>query len=432
MKKRNTTKDILLTFITKLFYLGGSFVISVILARLLGAAGKGRVTALFVVPNMLISIADMGVRQAAAYTIGQKKHSVQEVFSSSLFLWIISSTVSMLILVVYYSLPFTMDYEWLLISLALVLVPIKILDTYYYGIHQGLQQIEAMNMRHISSLISRLIAVVVLVWILNLGVFGAAVAIIISEISVGAYSYIKLKSQVKFKVAYIPNLPEKLFKQGITFAVALFLLNINYRLDILILDRLVTATEVGLYSVGVGLAELIWQLPNAIGTVLFSRSANSSSDKEASNRAAKLLRVSLFILVLGSVMFGMTSKWIVPFIYGQEFQNSSGVINLLLPGIVFIVMVQVLHASISGRGYPLLGVNVFAGSIIINVALNYTLIPLYGIEGAAISSTISYTIAGISYAVLYSKKEKISLLDLLVIKKDDINALKKVILSKLN
>lgn len=432
MNKRNTIKDILLTFATKIFYLGGSFIISVILARLLGAEGKGLVTALFVVPNILISLADMGVRQAAAYTIGQKKYSAKEVFSSSLLLWLIGSTVSLLILVIYYSLSYTMNYSWLLLFIAMALVPLKILDTYYYGIHQGLQQIEAMNLRHIFSLISRFISVAILVWFFNLGVLGAAIAIIISEMTVGLYSYIKLKTEVEFKIRYIPKLPEKLFKQGITFAVALFLLNLNYRLDILILEHLVSATEVGLYSVGVGLAELIWQLPNAIGTVIFSSSANSTSNKEASDRAAKLLRVSLFILIIGGFVFGLISSWLVPFVYGHEFEASAGVINILLPGITFIVIVQILHASLSGRGYPLLGLKVFVGSIIINVTLNYILIPLYGIEGAAISSTISYTFAGIFYAALYSKKENVPLSDLLIIKKEDMRTLIKAVLTKLN
>lgn len=421
MKERNTTKDIFMTFLTKMIYLGGSFFISVLLARLLGAEGKGVVTALFVVPNLLISLADMGVRQASAFTIGQKKYTAQEVFSSSLILWILASVISILLLLSYYLITATTNFNWILIAIAIGFVPIKILEAYYYGIHQGKQQIEMMNVRHMISFTARLVSVVLFVWIISTGVFGAAIAMLLSSVAVVGYSYWKLKDTVKFKFSYIKGLPQILFKKGILFALALFVLNINYRVDILILERFVSSADVGLYSVGVGLAELIWQLPTAIGTVLFSSSANSKSDSIAANQAAKLLRVSLVFLVLGSILFTFTSGWIVPLIYGNEFQASAQVINLLLPGIILVVIIQVLHASISGRGYPLIGLKVFILSIIVNVILNLILIPELGINGAAIASSVSYTIGGMGYAWIYAKKTELRMSDLLFIKKEDIS-----------
>jgi O-antigen/teichoic acid export membrane protein len=424
MAKRNTVKDIMMTFLTKIVYLGGSFFVSIILARLLGAEGKGIVTALFVIPNILISLADMGVRQAAAYTIGQKKYSLQYVFSSSLTLWIFSSLLSIILLLLYYMLPITTSYHWGLIFTAILLVPIKILDSYYYGIHQGLQQIGVMNMRHLIAFIIRLLVVLLFVWIIPTHVFGAAAAMVVSALGVGIYSYWVLKDKVKFTFYRQTDLPRHLFKQGILFALALFILTINYRIDILLLEQLVTPAEIGQYSVGVGLAELIWQLPNAIGTVLFASSANSKTDEEASKRSARLLRVSLVFLVFGGVLFSLTSQWIVPFIYGTEFIPAAGVINRLLPGILLVVVIQVLHASLSGRGYPLIGAKLFVVAIVVNIVLNLILIPELGINGAAYASTTSYAIGGIGYAWLFARKEQMSMKDVLIVQKEDIQLIK--------
>lgn len=424
MAKRNTIKDIILTFLTKVVYLGGSFIVSILLARLLGAEGKGVVTTLFVVPNILISLADMGVRQAAAYTIGQRKYSVQKVFSSSLSLWIISSAVSILLLLLYYTLPITTSYHWGLIVIAILLVPIKILDSYYYGIHQGLQQIGPMNIRHLVAFSVRLIIVVFFVWMIPTHVFGAAAAMVVSALAVGFYSYWILKGKVRFTFYRKMDLPTQLFKQGIMFAIALFILTINYRVDILLLEPLVTPAEVGQYSVGVGLAELIWQLPNAIGTVLFASSANSKTDEEAAKRSARLLRVSLIFLIFAGILFALTSHLIVPFIYGTEFAPASGVINRLLPGVLLVVIIQVLHASLSGRGYPLIGVKLFIFAILVNIILNLLLIPRLGINGAAYASTISYAIGGSGYAWLFAKKEKMSVKELVCIQKEDLQLIR--------
>src|SRR5699024_6855625 len=108
------------------------------------------------------------------------------------------------------------------------------------------------------------------------------------------FYYIIVVSKLSvIKIKYINPIPQELFKRGIAFALALFILTLNYKIDILFLEKMVTSAEVGIYSVGTSLAELIWQLPAAISLVLFARSANSKSDNEAHQRSAKLLRMTL-------------------------------------------------------------------------------------------------------------------------------------------
>ncbi|WP_252314150.1 hypothetical protein [Sinobaca sp. H24] len=72
MNKNSTIFQIFTSVGTKFVVLFGSFIMSIVLARYLGPEGKGIVTAIFVIPNLLISIADLGVRQATAYYVGKK------------------------------------------------------------------------------------------------------------------------------------------------------------------------------------------------------------------------------------------------------------------------------------------------------------------------------------------------------------------------
>lgn len=418
--KRNTFKDIAQTFIIKIIYLLGSFVVSIMLARLLGPSGKGMVAALFVMPNLLTSLADLGVRQAAAYTIGQGEESVQDVFSSSLVIWLTTSVISIAVFAVYLQLYSTIDFSTAMIAIGIIYIPVKILDAYYYGVHQGLQQIGVMNSRHVIAFSVRLFSIIILVWMLNTGVEGAAVAMIISLLFVGIFSYMKTKNQLKFSFKYKRNLPKKLLSRGVIFALALFILNINYRIDILVLERFVSSADLGIYTTASGLAELVWQLPSAIAVVIFSSSANQKDDDSAITTTTKTVRVSLFISLIGSIVFAMLSSWIVPFLYGEAFRESAVIINLLLPGIVIIIIVQIIHATLSGRGYPLMGFSMLIVGVIVNIILNTILIPVYGIHGAAVASTISYTIGGLGFSYIFSKKMAVPLKDFLIIKKTDI------------
>jgi Na+-driven multidrug efflux pump len=95
-----------------------------------------------------------------------------------------------------------------------------------------------------------------------------------------------------------------------------------------------------------------------------------------------------------------------------------------MPGVIALVISKVLHPDISGRGYPLYAWKAFVFPLILNIILNFILIPIYGIYGAAISSTVSYVIGGVLYAYLYSKREKLFIRDLLIINKKDLEEIK--------
>lgn len=425
--KHSTTFDILITFVTKVFFLGGSFFISIILARLLGAEGKGVVTALFVIPNMMISIADLGIRQASAYYIGKEKYTLQEVVSTSLLLWVITSVLSIGVVLFYYTSSHTTTYSWILIMVGLAYIPARILVSYFNGILQGQQLITNMNMKFIIEFFVRLIFVLILVWVFDFGVVGAAFATLVTNVGVVLYSGSIIRRTVNLKFQYIKGIPQDMFKKGIIFAVALFVLTLNYKVDIVFLENMVGAHELGIYSVGVTLAELIWQLPTAIGVVLFARSANSKSDAEASNRSAKLLRISWIPLILGSFVFFLFAPSFVSFVYGQEFMEAGYVIRILLPGIILMVLFKILNADLAGRGHPLFALRIYVVTLIVNVLLNWLLIPRYSINGAAFASTVSYILGAIIFSIAYHRFTGLKYKDLFILNKEDRRFIKELV-----
>lgn len=425
--KHSTAFDIVMTFITKIVFLGGSFIISVLLARLLGPEGKGTVTALFVIPNMMVSLADLGVRQVSAYYIGQEKYTVQDILSSSLFLWVITSALSVMVVFIYYVVPFTEDYSGILIFIGLAYVPVKILVSYFNGILQGQQKIGNMNIKVIIDFSTRLFIVVILVWLMDMGVVGAALSTFLTTFFVLAYSTSIVRKTAKIKVKYLPGVPQDMFRKGIVFAVALFVLQLNYKVDIIFLENMVGSHDLGLYSVGVTLGELIWQLPAAIGVVLFARSANSKTDKEASNRSATLLRLSWIPLLVGSIVFWIIAPMMVQILYGQEFIEAGGVIRVLLPGIVLMVLFKILNSDLAGRGRPLFALKIYLVTLSINVFLNIVLIPQYGIYGAAFASSTSYTVGALIFSLAYHRHTGIPYKDLFILNQKDIGMIKNIV-----
>jgi O-antigen/teichoic acid export membrane protein len=97
------------------------------------------------------------------------------------------------------------------------------------------------------------------------------------------------------------------------------------------------------------------------------------------------------------------SEWIIAGLYGLKFKESTAVLNYLLPGVVILTIFKVMNNDLAGKGKPWISMKAMFPALIINIVINMILIPIYGAKGAAISSTISYGIAGILFLLFYSK-----------------------------
>lgn len=403
---------------TKFFVLIGSFVISVIIARILGPEGKGIVTSIFVIPNLLVSLADLGVRQATAFFVGKRIYDVSKIYSSILFVWVLTSFLSIVFTIIYYNFFMSDQYSWSLLLIPLFSIPILLLNKYNEGMLLGFQQIVFINAKQIINFLTHFILVFILIVIFNLRIQGAALSIMISGFTAVAFSTLILRKFVKLKKPE-SKIAFEVIKKGITYAIALFILNLNYKIDIVFLEWFGGPKDIGIYSVGVTLSELIWQVPSAMGMVLFSKSANSKSTQEATNRSTRLLRFSWPPILFCSVILWYTAPIFVSVLYGEEFIYSASVIRILLPGVVAMVVFKILNADLAGRGKPLFALKVYFFSLFINVILNAILIPLLGIIGAAIASSISYSLGAIIFGSLYLKNNNLSARKILFLNKED-------------
>ena len=204
-------------------------------------------------------------------------------------------------------------------------------------------------------------------------------------------------------------------------------LQLNYRIDILLLEKMRDAAEVGIYSIGASIAEQIWQLPLAIGIVVFSRTANTEDQEAMKATTGVLLRLSfLFSLGLALLMF-LLVPYLVPMIFGDEYIPSIRIIQLILPGIIMVVLFRILSGHLAGMGRPEITLYVFLPALVLNIILNFLWIPGYGGEGAAMATNISYTAGSIGYLIVYSRILKVPVKDILVVKKSDFSRVQALI-----
>lgn len=420
-KTRSTGFNIVMTIATRFILLFGSFIVSIVLARLLGPEGKGIMTAVLVFPTLIASLADMGIRQSTAYYVGRKQYSLNDIISSISFLWLITTAGSMVSVLLYFYFGPSNHYSWDILIVALLIIPFKLIENYAKGIMLGRNQIGVINFSQIIHLIANYIFVFLFVWILDLNVLGALIAQVGISFTVATYYLIKVIPYGKIRFKPIKPIPRKIFFRGFSFAIVLFIINLNYKVDIMMLDYMVPSSDIGIYSVGVNFAELIWQIPSAVGMVIFSKSTTTVKQMDSVQRATSILRLVMPVMALAAIFIAILAPIVITVLYGNAFSESGNILRIMLPGVVFITISKVLHPELAGRGYPLFSLRVFVVTLILNIVLNLMFIPSFGIYGAAVTSTICYILAGLGFAFMYSKREGIPMKSTFILTKKDMD-----------
>lgn len=417
---RNFIKDGISVFGAQLFILIIGFSSGIILARVLGPDGRGIFSSLLVYPTIIVSLLTLGINQSIVYYIGTKKYSESEIIGVAFLLLFILSIFGTFLSIGIFSYVKNPNYNQTLILLASLTVPAQLTLNYFYGILIGKQQIDKYN--KIISLLPVITFVLIIVFVIfgRIYIVGAALATLLAQIGLAIYALRSIKKECSLKIRYLPDLIKKMSSLGLIYALSLFILNLNYRVDIIILENLSNPTEIGQYTIGVSFAELLWQLPAAFGTVIFSYSANSRDPNKFSHDLAKVLRIIFPVVLIGSIIIYYSSDYFIPFLYGKEYIPSIKMLKILLPGIVMMSFFKIINMDLAGKGKPYVTITLFFPALLINIILNILLIPNFGGCGSAFASTVSYTIASASILYYYLKITQLGLNDILICKKGDL------------
>ena len=163
---------------------------------------------------------------------------------------------------------------------------------------------------------------------------------------------------------------------------------LQFRADSFIINIFHGVRETGVYSVTSGLAETLWYIPNALGTVMFSRAVDPKAD--AGRIAAVLTRTTIAVALATAIPAFILGPRLVRLVYGTAFTDAGVALRLILPGIVAYSVVAVLSRYIVGRGRPGIGTFVLVTGLALNVVSTCSSCRASGSTAPRPSSSISY------------------------------------------
>ncbi len=212
----------------------------------------------------------------------------------------------------------------------------------------------------------------------------------------------------------------KIWGFGLVAMITTLLLTLNYRLDVMMLKWLgVMDAQRGFYDLGISLAEYGWVVSDAFREVLFSRTARSDAIADVSFS----LRANFYITLLMIAVIALLGRPAIGLVYGAEYLPAFRVTLILLSGILSMSYFKLIGTLLLAQGRKTMYLVMLAVSVLVNIIANWLTIPLWGIEGAAMASVLSYTVAGAVFLIYFVRTYKVRLATLFVFQKGEIPAL---------
>jgi O-antigen/teichoic acid export membrane protein len=379
-----------------------SVVSGVVLARVLGAEGRGAVSAVLVGPALTTVVFAMGCSPAAAYHFARHPRDGARLFSTWLALLAPLTLIGAVAL--YAVLPVLLGAQSAstvsIARWAVLAVPIGPLSELVDGMLLGDHDFRAYNLLNFAQLALLAGGYALLASIGSLSVVGA---LIVNAIS-GGLCLIVGGARVLRRVGFArPNLElaRSTFWYGLrahgtnTGAVA------NERLDLLLVPAFVGAASVGLYSVASSISWIVISLAGACYALVLPVAVRQGADGHRAVLASLWATLLLATLLALGLLVGAGTA--IRVVYGAGFAGALTPLLVLLPGSVLYAGTRVLWSGLYALERPGVAALAQIPGVLITLVGLAVLLPRIGIDGAALVSSVAYTVLFAVSLLLYRR-----------------------------
>ena len=378
-------KNIIKTIASKSGVLLINFFIIIITTRLWGAEGRGIISIVMADLTILLILNNTFSNSSVAFHINKLK--INQLFIPAV-IWI--TTISTIGSLFFY---FILKHEGTQILFPLVFI--SSLTTFNLAVFLGKEKLSQYNIYNF------LIPSIILISLLLINYcyednsspefyfwsygFAQLVIWVMSFIEVKPLSSLVLSGSLKHI--------KKIFHYGWKNELSSFFQFLNYRLSYFIILYFIGLREVGIFSVGIALAESIWVISKSVSLVHFARVLNTDVSDNTIKTTNLIASISLgATAMIGIIIIFIPDYWF-SLVFGNEFSEVKSILLMLFPGILSLSFSNVHGHFLAATGEMKPLVIKSALGLIVMTILSLILIPIYKLEGACIATASSHVVS---------------------------------------
>jgi O-antigen/teichoic acid export membrane protein len=205
-----------------------------------------------------------------------------------------------------------------------------------------------------------------------------------------------------------PARPGPTFGAAIGFGLRAHLSNVitflNYRIALYLVSFLLDPTAAGQYALSIQLAEVLWLIAGAASVIVFPESAAHTSTPAALRVMVRRVALSVFkFTAVGALLAGALAAGGIPWVFGRAYGGAVLPFVILLPGVVTWSYMSVVANSLAGMGCQRVNIVGALLSLTLNSAGCVLAIPVWGMRGAALASTVAFAATALYTAIMYHR-----------------------------
>jgi O-antigen/teichoic acid export membrane protein len=378
------------------------FVQSALVARLLGVAEFGRLAAVVAVVAIISRVNDLGLPGSLSYYFRSRPgslHSILAVIASN-FVWCCLMALALALVAPSLPLPFAEDLRaspglqlsfaiYLALSTPATILPGLLTASGDYGWYVRLTNLDALFQAVFT------VGAIVLVG----ASYRYVVPALALEQGLAVIAYLWYVRRYRNRSPRVGLELKEAYAYGLRLQWGVIMKLISNRADLLIVGALLPVSQVGLYSVALGLRDLGLLPQSAYAAPFMNLVIDRSRDGAASDRIPVLttlvLQITLsFVMVLAAAA---ALPLLIPGIYGAAFAPAVGPSIVLFASLIFLAPASLCWMTYNAKGRPHLTSVILTAGGVLGPLLTYTLVSNgYGLYGASTSGAL---VAAVTFAL---------------------------------
>lgn len=402
-ESQNITRSTLLTILSQLPAHAFGILTGVFITRILGPEGRGLYTIFYANTTLFSTVFGFSVVNSIIFFTANKRITEQKLKTIVSALLLLTAILSAIVLIIWinsrYEDLFLPDSTptLLLIILFFVTILISQLNAMFTAYFQGLRHFRIVNKILILNGVYGCILFACMYFLhrYEYYVFDLVDIVLLSVIvllinTLHWYVYYLKNGFVKWDLSF--DLKEDFsvfFKFTGLNHISHILLFFNHRLILWIIAFYLDNWELGVFSLGMGLAQLLYLFSNPL-TLILESFLSADKEKNRGELFSRFSRIQFTSVLIVCIIAALISPFLVPLIYGRDFTPSVSILNIIMIGVIMSCQSGIMSSFFLASNQ--LKHNVASSSIgvLITILSAPLLIKEYQLIGAAFSQVLTY------------------------------------------
>ena len=381
-------------------------VIFVYLARVLGKTEFGIFSFGLAFSLLFMIIADFGLSTLITREISRDKKSASKYLSNSIIIKLLLSAIAFVFAYLFLNIA---GYSEEVKTIAYIMLGFALMQSFTEINYSIFRAFERMHYDAFTKILRMLILAGAIFYLIknNYGLLASSLAFLATEFIILVIAFfITYTRFIKISFKFDYDFSRNLLKKSSFFCLSLVFASLYLYIDVVMLSKMRSTTEVGIYSAATNIIIALIFIPqmysNSIYPVISRFYITSRKSLQfAYEKSFKYL--SIIGLGAAAGIYSLSEK-IILFLYGWEYSESAVVLAILTVYLFLKFpnpMTGIILVSINKQKSRLFTQGIAA---VTNIALNFILIPPYGIIGAAVATVLTeiiFTIIYYSFIIKY-------------------------------